>query len=315
MEELPDGAVILSDDDDGEGTGGTTGGASGSTGATAAATATSRKTIEALEIEDGVVGEDDELEQQVDNETFDEDDIVDNDLEELLPTTTTRDDPLALSTAARRRSGRPNSSSSLNNNGGIVPLWQRLLYSNRCLRCCCGAAASTSKPERVGNMTIFMPGIFRETGWGIIGPHWFGPVCVLGLIAFAGSFFIHQSYQEIGIGSAAICILFTFATTYNLVDTAFRDPGVVALQPHADTQPSSSSPSSTDKKHKKKNREESDYNVNYRWCDVCQVSQVSVALYITARDAFLLVQHALLTSVITSSSFHIAADGGALSGL
>jgi hypothetical protein len=112
-----------------------------------------------------------------------------------------------------------------------------------------------SKAEKVGNMRIFLPAVFFKTGWGIAGPHWFGPFCVLFLVGLASHYFIGISLKRIGPVTAAICILFAAASAYNLANVAFRDPGVVKLQP---SQPST-------------HETEGDQRLQYRWCDRCQV--------------------------------------------
>jgi hypothetical protein len=112
-----------------------------------------------------------------------------------------------------------------------------------------------SKAEKVGNMRIFLPAVFFKTGWGIAGPHWFGPFCVLFIIGLASHYFIGISIKRIGPITAAICIIFAAASTYNLANVAFRDPGVVKLQP--------SQPTTHDT--------EGDQRLQFRWCDRCQV--------------------------------------------
>jgi hypothetical protein len=115
-----------------------------------------------------------------------------------------------------------------------------------------------SKAEKVGNMRIFLPAVFFKTGWGIAGPHWFGPFCVLFLVGLASHYFVGISLRRIGPITAAICIIFAAASAYNLANVAFRDPGVVKLQP---SQPA---PHET----------EGDQRLQYRWCDRCQVGIV-----------------------------------------
>ena len=72
------------------------------------------------------------------------------------------------------------------------------------------------KPEKVGNMTVFLPSRCAKTGWGIAGPHWFGPLCVLLLVGFASHYFIQISARRVGFITEATCVLFTLACAYNL---------------------------------------------------------------------------------------------------
>jgi len=116
-----------------------------------------------------------------------------------------------------------------------------------------------SKPERVGNMLVFLPSVFSRSGWGIAGPHWFGPICVLLLLSFASHYFIKISTKHIGPITTAICILWTLATTYHLGNVAYRDPGVVKLQ-RASQRPEN-------------DVSDEDRRLQFRWCDRCQVYQ------------------------------------------
>lgn len=81
--------------------------------------------------------------------------------------------------------------------------------------------------QRIGNMKIILPAQHAQTGWGMMGPHWFGPLCVIGIIWFASSFFVHESLHHVGLGTALICGAWTLKITFHLVQTSCRDPGVV----------------------------------------------------------------------------------------
>jgi hypothetical protein len=87
--------------------------------------------------------------------------------------------------------------------------------------------------ERVGNMKIIFPALFRRTGWGIVGPshHWFGPPCVTGILLLAASFFVQTAVEHVGLVTAAVCCVMTVCTFGNLVNTAYRDPGILQTPP------------------------------------------------------------------------------------
>lgn len=106
---------------------------------------------------------------------------------------------------------------------------------------CCGGGGG----HQVGNTRVIFPVIFAKTGWGMVGPHWFGPACVLCLILWASHFFITLSLK-IGPVTTGTCILLTVATTYYLGSASFRDPGIVKDQP-----------ATVDLS-------------NWRWCDFCR---------------------------------------------
>lgn len=102
--------------------------------------------------------------------------------------------------------------------------------------------------KRVGNVTIVCQGFHSQTGYGIIGPHWFGPLCVLLIVAVASHHFIRKA-ALLGPISTSICVAFMLGTIFNLLATSFKDPGLVMGRP-------------------------SDEDLNdYRWCDFCNVYQ------------------------------------------
>jgi hypothetical protein len=102
--------------------------------------------------------------------------------------------------------------------------------------------------KRVGNVIILCQGCHSRTGFGTLGPHWFGPPCVLFIVAWASHHFVHKA-TLIGPISTAICVFFMLGTITNLLATSFKDPGVVIGRPA-----------------------EADLS-EYRWCDFCNVFQ------------------------------------------
>jgi hypothetical protein len=104
---------------------------------------------------------------------------------------------------------------------------------------CCGPT------EEVGSSTIVCPGIYARSGWGIIGPHSFGPPCVVAVILSASYGFIHRALTKVGPITGSICILWTLMICYHLINTAYRDPGIVREK---NEQPTKA----------------------HRWCDLCQ---------------------------------------------
>ena len=89
----------------------------------------------------------------------------------------------------------------------------------RCSLCC-------SPCERVGRMTIFLPRVYYSTGWGIQGPHWFGPPCVLLMIVLATIHLVNGTWSERPY-TAAICTIFSILCSYHLFNAAYRDPGLI----------------------------------------------------------------------------------------
>ena len=84
---------------------------------------------------------------------------------------------------------------------------------------------------------------------------------MIALIGFASSVFIRKSWEKIGPGTTVTCTLFSIACTYNLINTAYRDPGIVVLMP----------PPSEDEIARNRRK--------YRWCDICQAYQPESAVH------------------------------------
>lgn len=111
----------------------------------------------------------------------------------------------------------------------------------------------TIKAQPIGNMQIFFPEYFDTSGWGVLGPQWFGPVCVWFILVGASHFCIHKA-QSLGWISVLICYLFLATSTYLLLDVSFRDPGICL---HKEI-PASVPPAQANQ---------------WRWCDFCHVYQ------------------------------------------
>jgi hypothetical protein len=187
----------------------------------------SKTSMQALEIDTGQASDDehdgdaeDQAPKIMQSLSIDQDDeCLDDDLEHLLT------------------NGKPtNTTHKLGDSSTDAAVNQRLCA-------CC------PPQERVGNMRIVFPKLFRRTGWGIIGPshHWFGPPCVMGILVFASSFFVQTAFDRVGTITTAVCCFLSFLTFYNLVNTAYRDPGIMQTPPTPDEAVAQ----------------------RYCWCDVC----------------------------------------------
>jgi len=186
-----------------------------------------KSSMKALEVDVGLPSDDAQVETRKDDKEDDgiptimqslsidqDEECLDDDLEQLLT------------------DGKPTNKQQTSN--------QRGSKTNERCGCC-------PQPERVGNMQIFFPSSFHRMGWGIAGPHWFGPPCILVLLLLASAQFVSASLRFVGYGTTAICILLSCAVFYNLINTAYRDPGVVRNSP----------------------TEEEAEAQQYRWCDLC----------------------------------------------
>lgn len=91
---------------------------------------------------------------------------------------------------------------------------------SQCSLCC------SSPCEKVGRMTIFLPRVYYSTGWGIQGPHWFGPPCVFFVIVLATIHLVNVTVVERPY-TATICTIFSLICSYHLFNAAYRDPGLI----------------------------------------------------------------------------------------
>jgi hypothetical protein len=114
---------------------------------------------------------------------------------------------------------------------------------------CCGHV----KPQPVGNMKILLPERFEQSGWGVLGPHWFGPVCVWIILLVATRFTV-KGALTIGPISTLICLAFLGYCTYLLFNVSFRDPGICLAKEIPDDVPQ-------------------EQRRQWRWCDFCSVYQ------------------------------------------
>jgi DHHC palmitoyltransferase len=130
-----------------------------------------------------------------------------------------------------------------------------LQFCHSCLPCCPSTTNRTiTKPYRMGNIRVVYPPLYIYTGGcGVLGPHWFGPPCVIGMILLASYYIIYERcYRRHWYMTAATCTVMFLSTLYNLILAAYRDPGVIVPNSLALTEPIPRS---------------------YRWCDTCNYYQ------------------------------------------
>jgi hypothetical protein len=114
---------------------------------------------------------------------------------------------------------------------------------------------SSSFGIRHGNLWIVSPWIYTHTGgWGVIGPHWFGPPCVMAILVYATYYFgISRCYYDLHrIGSAWICGIACTCSVFHLFHASYRDPGIIVPGRYSIPDP---------------------VPRNYRWCDICHYYQ------------------------------------------
>ncbi|KAL7436427.1 hypothetical protein ACHAXM_005199 [Skeletonema potamos] len=80
---------------------------------------------------------------------------------------------------------------------------------------------------KVGNVFILSPRCYNQFGFGVCGPHWFGPVCCFGLETIATIYYYSLAKNNVGMISAVICLLFYIFGIISLCLVACSDPGIV----------------------------------------------------------------------------------------
>jgi len=148
--------------------------------------------------------------------------VEDNDMESLLPQATNENDAANTSEQVEEPPSTTPLEAHMNSTMGMDGMEN-------------GADGSSTTshfmgwimPYPVGNMQILFPEFFHSSGWGVLGPHWFGPACVLLILAGASHLCIKSIYRHhLGTMSTIICYLFFGLCTYRLTDVSFRDPGI-----------------------------------------------------------------------------------------
>jgi hypothetical protein len=80
-------------------------------------------------------------------------------------------------------------------------------------------------------MIILSPYCVTKFNFGIMGPHWFGPVACLTLLTGATSRLVPRSYRTVGPITAQTCLGFYLVSVLLLGLVVCRDPGVVRATP------------------------------------------------------------------------------------
>jgi DHHC palmitoyltransferase len=97
----------------------------------------------------------------------------------------------------------------------------------------------------------------------VFGPHWFGPPFILFIILVSSYYIIYERcYRRHWYLTTAICALLCCSTVFYLLNTAYRDPGVITKN---------SLPINHD--------DPESIPRSYRYCDTCQYYQPSHAAH------------------------------------
>lgn len=121
-----------------------------------------------------------------------------------------------------------------------------------CLPCCGSSSTSARKPYYMGSIRVLAPSLYTYTGgWGVLGPHWFGPPCITAMVFVASYYIIYERcYRRHWYMTMTTCLLLALSTLYFLYSAAYRDPGVILPGTLPNPPPRF-----------------------YRWCDTCRYYQ------------------------------------------
>jgi hypothetical protein len=221
------------------------------------------KKMEPLEIEIGIpestsaAADDDDRDftgaQTPETRSFDEDDDVFSDMENLLgKKKKKKGDP------SNNNGANGNSKSAKNDSDDAAATTtngqpqQQHVYCLPCLKI---------QPEMtMGNVQVPSLYVYGYTGgWGVIGPHWFGPPCVIALLIGSTYYIAHvMSYRKHWYWTAFCCYYLSVQTFYFLLSAAYRDAGIVR-----DGRLNVPNPVPR----------------NFRWCEACQYHQPPTTLH------------------------------------
>jgi hypothetical protein len=225
------------------------------------------KKMEALEIESGIpsavesttsafaaAADDDDRDftgaRTPETRSFDEDDDVFSDMENLLGKKKKGDPSNNNGTNGSSKAKNDSDDAAATTTNG--PQQQQYVYCLPCLKI---------QPEMtMGNVQVPSLYVYGYTGgWGVIGPHWFGPPCVIALLIGSTYYFAHiMSYRKHWYMTAFCCYYLSCQTFYFLLSAAYRDAGIVR---------------------------DGRLNVpdpvprNFRWCETCQYHQPPTTLH------------------------------------
>ncbi len=147
--------------------------------------------------------------------------------------------------------------------------------------------------RKYGNMIILNTTCYNAINkrYGMIGPHWLGPVFTFGLLAGASYYFTNKAL-DLGSGSVGTCVGFTIFCTYNFLRIICVDPGIVKHEEQLIRRKKKHIQGEDDKsddgKHDvgKIDTKNSEYETilrgeeeGWRYCAICQVYQPPDAMH------------------------------------
>lgn len=130
---------------------------------------------------------------------------------------------------------------------------------------CCGC-------DTLGHCTVILPRLYRNTGLGIVGPHWWGVCCTLLLLLSASQYYVRKAY-EVGAVSFGVSLAFAVFCPVALFFVACADPGYI----HADGSRQDCRKYVTLPTHDDDDDESAASRSDIRFCGFCNVYQPSDA--------------------------------------
>ena len=172
----------------------------------------------------------DDLEEDEEMPPNDDGRITDQDLDRLIGTLPSR------RTANNASTNNHSSSLEVDNSNCNTDDWSREKKNKKppapICPCCPNVIRRGPGPlfaptTKVGNVFILSPRCYNQFGFGVIGPHWFGPVCCFGLETIATIHYYPLAKNNVGMISAVVCLIFYCFGIVSLCLVACSDPGIV----------------------------------------------------------------------------------------
>ena len=84
--------------------------------------------------------------------------------------------------------------------------------------------------RKFGRTIILNTSFYQKKKCGLMGPHYVGVICTIGLLSGGSSYFTKRAFEGIGVKSGLICLTFTTMAFVNLFRTVCVDPGIVKME-------------------------------------------------------------------------------------
>ena len=132
---------------------------------------------------------------------------------------------------------------------------------------------------KVGNVFILSPRCYNQFGFGVIGPHWFGPLCCFGLETLATIYYYPLAKNNVGVISSVICLLFYCLGVVSLCLVSCSDPGIIVKKSGGTEGLERNNGYAGVSTTEDPNNNNVTARAGWRYCDLCSVYQPPCAVH------------------------------------